>query len=117
MLIVGNDTDLRLWRARLLSQSGFDVIVPTNKNAALAAIRAGNLDAILLCYSLSNSTVLQLAEEFRQHNNGGCIVAMMTGAYADARVQADVTLPATASPDQLVESIRTRCAMAARGPL
>ena len=40
----------------LLKSHGIDVIFPENRQAALAAIRSGGFDVVLLSYSLSDDT-------------------------------------------------------------
>ena len=76
VLVVGADTEARVLRASVLREAGFDVAVPSNFKAAMAAIEAHRLRAIILCESLSASSMAELAEAFRQKHPHGMVVAV-----------------------------------------
>ena len=66
----------------VLLEAGFDVAVPSNLKAAMAAIEAHRLRAIILCESLSASSMAELTEAFRQKHPHGMVVAVTDPSFA-----------------------------------
>ncbi|HZR64883.1 MAG TPA: hypothetical protein VFA85_07030 [Terriglobales bacterium] len=62
ILMLGRQLELGHYRAEFLQSYGIHVVFPESKQEAVSAVRAGGYDAILLSYTLSKETTLELVK-------------------------------------------------------
>jgi DNA-binding NtrC family response regulator len=107
VLVVGRDTEARVLRARVLREAGFDVAVPSNYKAAMAAIEAHQLRAIILCESLSAESITDLAQTFRRKHPRGTIVAVTDDVSDRLSQEVDRIVPSSEHPKAIVDVLLT----------
>src|ERR671926_281908 len=103
VLVVGRDTEARVERASVLREAGFDVAVPSNFKAAMAAIEAHQLRAIILCESLSSESMAELAETFRRRHPHGTIIAVTEPSFGHLPAEVDRVVSSAVPPKALVD--------------
>jgi hypothetical protein len=104
VISVGANPELLWLRHAVLENAGFHVNTAIGENEAVAAIRVGTCDTLLVCYSLSQDVRKSLAEEFRQRCPNGRIVAI-TNRQLDAPDYADSFVYGVEGPEILIETI------------
>jgi DNA-binding response OmpR family regulator len=77
ILMLGRHLELGYYRAAFLKAHGFRVIFPENKNAALAAIRAGGFDAVIISYTLSKESAKEFVTLIKQIDSNCPLVAII----------------------------------------
>jgi DNA-binding response OmpR family regulator len=102
----GKIRELALYRAEVLSTHGFAVSIPANKTEAIAAIRRGGYDVVVLTYTLSNETVEELAELVRQHCPDCRLITISDTKYRDAKINPDINVLADDGPKALLQALR-----------
>ncbi|HKW68647.1 MAG TPA: hypothetical protein VJP04_15245 [Terriglobales bacterium] len=106
VLMFGKIRELALYRAEVLQAHGFSVAIPTTRAEAIAAIRRGGFDVVVLSYTLSNDTVEEIAELVRQHCPECRLVTISDTKYRDARIDPDANVLADDGPKALIEALR-----------
>ena len=76
ILMLGQQLELGYYRSEFLRSHGFKVIFPENKTAAVAAIRAGGFDAVIISYTLSKESAKEFVNLIRQAYKDCPIVAI-----------------------------------------
>jgi len=77
VLMLGRQLELGYYRAVYLQSQGFQVIFPENKDEALAAIRAGGYDAVIISYTLSKESANEFVNLVKQLDKDCPVVAIM----------------------------------------
>ena len=67
ILAVGKDIDLLYTRSRVLSQTGADIVMG-NLDEALRILKARPIDLVVLCHTLSQPEMVEIASLARQRN-------------------------------------------------
>lgn len=106
VLMFGKMRELALYRAEVLRAHGFSVAIPATKSDAIAAIRRGGFDVVVLSYTLSNDTVEEVAELVRQHCPDCRLVTISDTKYRDAKIDPDANVLADDGPKALIEALR-----------
>lgn len=104
--MLGQHLELGHYRAEFLKSHGIDVIFPENRQAALAAIRRGGFNVVLMSYSLSNDTAKELAEIIEQVSPNCPIVSISNKRWEDRHVSPDATVLDTDPPQTLLETLQ-----------
>jgi DNA-binding NtrC family response regulator len=111
VLVVGRDTEARVLRASVLREAGFDVAVPSNFKAAMAAIEAHRLRAIVLCESLSANSMADLAEAFRRKHPRGTVIAVTDPSFKPLPEGVDHVVYSSAPPQTIVDALLSSAAI------
>ena len=106
ILLFGKNRELALYRAEVLSYSGFNVVIPRTRQDAVDAIRQGDFDAAILSYTLSADTVEELAELVRQHSPTCPLITISQERTADRRISPDAIVLAEDGPPALLAALR-----------
>jgi DNA-binding response OmpR family regulator len=106
VLLFGSIRELALYRAEVLSNRGFTVVTPRNKQEAKDAIRNGQFDIAVLTYTLSSDTVQELAQLLREYCPTCPLVAITASGKDDPVIQPDATVIADEGPVALVAALR-----------
>ena len=106
VLLFSGIWEVALYRAEVLRANGLDVLTPRSKEEAIIAIRSGDVDVVVLTYTLPSETVHELADLVRQYCPGCRLVAISESGRFDERVAPDAIVIANRGPAALVETIR-----------
>lgn len=105
ILMLGKQLELGHYRAEFLQSYGIHVVFPESKQEAIAAVRAGGHDAILLSYTLSKETTLELVKLIEQCCPGCPIIGIVQRGselvYKPAETVLDIE-----PPKMLLEAIK-----------
>lgn len=106
VLIFGRLRELALYRAEVLRNRGFSVIVPATKAEAIDAIEEGEFDVAVLTYTLSSETVQELSELLRQECPICPLITITESHHIDEKVRPDRIVLANEGPDALIKALR-----------
>lgn len=106
VLMVGRLRELALYRADVLQHAGFFVSTPENEFEAMNIIRLGHFDALVLSYTLPNTTVQELAERARDYCPDCAIIAITETGMLDRRIAPDAVALANDGPGALLSALR-----------
>ncbi|HZS28441.1 MAG TPA: response regulator [Candidatus Angelobacter sp.] len=107
LLLLSVNLETALLRAHTLRSSGFEVMLPTSKKDAMAVLRKKKFDAVIISYSISAESAVEMTELFRENNPGAPIIAITKGEWADLKTDVDASVNGDEGPDALIEAIRT----------
>jgi CheY-like chemotaxis protein len=102
----GRIRELALYRAAVLRDRGFDVATPNSREEAIAAIRNGGFDIVILTYTLSNETVQELAELLREYCPHCPLIAISANRRMDREIAPDEMVNADDGPAALLKALR-----------
>lgn len=102
----GRLRELALYRAAVLRDRGFEVATPETREEAVAAIRKGRCDIVVLTYTLSNDTVQELAELVREHCPNCPLIAISNSNRLDREIDPDEMVNANEGPAALIAALR-----------
>lgn len=106
VLLFSGIFEVALYRAEVLRAHGLDVWTPRNKEEAVAVIQRGEIDVVVLTYTLPSETVNELSDLVRQYCAGCQLIAISQSGQVDERVAPDAVVIANDGPAALVEAIR-----------
>jgi CheY-like chemotaxis protein len=106
VLLVGRIRELALYRAKVLSDSGFSVTIPGDKLETLKIIRHGDFDIAILSYTLPSDMVQEIAELVREYCPDSPLIAISETGRVDRRVDPDETVIADDGPPALIAALR-----------
>lgn len=106
VLLFSGIFEVALYRAEVLRAHGLDVRTPRKKEEAVAIIQRGELDVVILTYTLPSETVNELSDLVRQYCAGCRLIAISESGHMDERVAPDAVVIANEGPAALVEAIR-----------
>jgi len=105
VLLFGRVRELALYRAEVLRQHGFQVITPSSRTEAVAAIEAGGVGAAILSYTLSSETVEEFAEIVKQKCPECALIAISQTGLVDRKITPDEIVIADDGPAALVAAL------------
>jgi DNA-binding response OmpR family regulator len=105
VLMLGRHLELGHYRTEFLKSHGINVIFPESKQAALAAIRAGGFDVVILSYSLSDETAKELVEIIDQAWPQCPLIAITENRWEDHVLSPDAMVLASDPPHSLLDVI------------
>jgi CheY-like chemotaxis protein len=106
VLLFSGIFEMALYRAEVLRAHGLEVRTPRSKDEAVAIIQRGEVDVMVLTYTLPSETVHELSDLVRQYCAGCRLVAISESGRVDERVEPDAVVIANDGPAALVEAIR-----------
>lgn len=106
VLLFSGIFEVALYRAEVLRANGLDVRTPRKKEEAVAIIQRGEVDVVVLTYTLPSETVNELSDLVRQYCAGCQLIAISESGRVDQRVSPDAVVIANEGPAALVEAIR-----------
>ena len=106
VLLFSGIFEVALYRAEVLRAHGLEVRTPRSKDEAVAIIQRGEVDVVVLTYTLPSETVHELSDLVRQYCAGCQLVAISESGRVDERVEPDAVVIANEGPAALVEAIR-----------
>src|ERR1051325_473806 len=106
VLLFSGIWEVALYRAEVLRGHGLEVLTPRSKEEAIMSIQRGDVDVVVLTYTLPSETVHELADLVRQYCPGCRLVAISESGRFDERVSPDAIVIANLGPAALVETIR-----------
>jgi CheY-like chemotaxis protein len=106
VLLFSGIFEVALYRAEVLRTHGLEVRTPRSKEEAVIAIQRGEVDVVVLTYTLPSETVSELADLVRQYCPGCRLVAISETGHFDERVAPDAVVVASQGPAALVDAIR-----------
>jgi CheY-like chemotaxis protein len=106
VLLFSGIWEVALYRAEVLRVHGLEVRTPRSKEEAIMTIKRGDVDVVVLTYTLPSETVHELADLVRQYCPGSRLVAISETGQFDERVAPDAIVVANQGPAALVAAIR-----------
>jgi len=106
VLILGRNLELALYRAEVLRSAGHTVAIPKDKNEAIAAIHNSAFDVAIISYTLSSTTVEELAELLRQKAPQTAIISIAAHEWDDRLVEPDEIVLANDGPQALLAAVQ-----------
>lgn len=106
VLIFGRLFELALYRAEVLRSRGYAVVTPRSKGEAVAAIKDGDFDALVLSYTLATETAEELVELARQTCPGCPLITISETGTADRRLRPDLVVRANEGPAGLLKALQ-----------
>lgn len=107
VILLSSNPDLLCLREAVLQQAGFDVFSTVDPEQASLRIQAGDSDALLLCFSLSESIQEKLARQFQQSCPGNPILFMgRQGNGSPPTGLTDIFVASADGPDALIRALR-----------
>ena len=102
ILLVEDDPDVREITALILESHGFDVVVASSGEEAIAAAKLEDIDAALIDLGLPDMNGRELALQLRDYP-----VAILTGADVAVDVPgASIVLQKPLAPDELIKAVK-----------
>lgn len=98
VLLFSGMWELALYRAEVLRSHGFEVLTARNKQEAIQLLKLGDLDVLVLTYTLPNETVHEVADLLRAHCPRCALVTISESARNDRRIAPDATVIADEGP-------------------
>lgn len=106
VLLLSGIFEVALYRAEVLRAHGLDVRTPRSKDEAIAIIQRGEVDVVVLTYTLPSETVHELSDLVRQYCAECRLVTISESGRVDERVEPDAVVIANEGPAALLEAIR-----------
>jgi CheY-like chemotaxis protein len=103
VLICGPNAALRALRAELLERAGCEVVVPGDTAQAIAELRRGVFDVLVVCQQTEPGAAEELFRQFRKTQGSGRIIAI-EGIPGQWRDKADTYIDSHA-PQALVTAV------------
>ncbi len=83
------------------------MILPTGKKDAIEVLKKKKFDAVIISYSISTASAVEMTELFKENNPSSPIIAITKGEWADLKAEADASVNADDGPDVLIDTIRS----------
>jgi DNA-binding response OmpR family regulator len=106
VLLLGRELELGHYRAEYLKSQGIHTIFPETKGAAMAVIRTGGFEVIVVSYTLSDATVKELMDVVEESCPRTPIIAITKQRWEDRVVKPAETVMDTDPPQALLDAIR-----------
>jgi CheY-like chemotaxis protein len=97
--------ELGLYRAEYLRSHGHNVVFPESMPAAVAAINDGSYDIVILSYSLSHDSVIELRELIEQSCPNCPVITLTEQSWPDQRIESDKVVLVSEGPEALLNAI------------
>jgi len=105
VLMLGKHLELGLYRAEYLRGKGHNVIFPESMPEAVAAINAAVYDVVVLSYSLSHESAMELRELIDQSCPQCPVITLTEQPWPDQKIQSDKTVLVSEGPEALLNAI------------
>ena len=105
ILMLGQHLELGYYRSEFLKSHGFEVIFPESKTAALAAIRMGGFDAVVISYTLSKESAKEFVTLIKQAYKDCPIIAITQKQRNEDGLEPDELVLDTDRPAALLDAL------------
>jgi DNA-binding response OmpR family regulator len=105
VLLLGQHLELGHYRTEFLKSNGVSVVFPESRESAIAAIKAGGFDAVILSYSLSDKTAKEMMELKDQTCPDCPPICISEKRWEDREFNPDAVVLANDPPQFLLDSI------------
>src|SRR5579885_534933 len=85
VLMLGRHLELGLYRAEFLRSHGYSVIFPESRQEAVALVNAGAYDLVIMSYSLSHDSAMELRELIDQSRPQCPIITLTEQRWHDTK--------------------------------
>ena len=106
VLMLGRHLELGLYRAEFLRSHGYSVIFPESRQEAVALVNAGAYDLVIMSYSLSHDSAMELRELIDQSRPQCPIITLTEQRWHDTKLKSDKVVLVSEGPDALLEAIK-----------
>ncbi len=106
VLMLGQDDELTSYRVHAMEGAGLEVIHPSSRKEALAAIAQGRYDVAVLSYTVASDTAHEFAELIRQNCPKCPLVAITESPWEDSKLEPDETVVGKEGPEALIEAVQ-----------
>jgi len=106
VLLLGQHLELGHYRTEFLKSNGISVVFPESRESAIAAIRGGGFDAVILSYSLSNRTAKEMMELKDQTCPDCPLICISEKRWEDREFNPDAVILANDPPQFLLDAIK-----------
>src|SRR5579884_58273 len=107
VLMLGKQLELGLYRAEYLRNHGYTVIFPESRQEAVAAANAGAYDIVVLSYSLSHDSAIELRELIDQSRPNCPIITLTEQRWHDGKIKSDKVVLVSEGPEGLLDAIKS----------
>jgi DNA-binding NtrC family response regulator len=114
VLMLGKHLELGLYRAEFLRSRGHNVIFPGSKQEATAAIKSSAFDAVILSYTLSPESAVELRDLIEQNCPACPVITFTEQRWYDPKIQSDRVVLVNEGPEALLEAVESIRAHAIR---
>jgi hypothetical protein len=101
-----NPAGTRIVPVESMEHAGFNVMFPSNKQQATAAIDKGSFQAAVLSYSLSSDTAQEFAELIRQRCPDCRLIVISSTGWEDSKIEPDETVQAADGPEAMITALK-----------
>ncbi len=105
VLLLSGDRELSLLQKHVLAQAGFAATRADSRKEALQIMEQKKFDALVIAYSLSMDSLVELTGVFRKQNPHAPIVGVAKGRWQDLKVEFDATVTGDEGPEGLIEAV------------
>jgi len=106
VLMLGNHLEPGLHRAEYLRNHGYAVIFPESRQEAVRAVNAGGYDVVVLSYTLSAETVIELRDLIEQSCPNCPVITLTEKRWSDQRIDSDKIVLIGEGPEALQKAIK-----------
>jgi DNA-binding response OmpR family regulator len=115
VLMLGKHPELGLYRAEYLRNHGYTVIFPETRHEAVAAVNAGGYDVVVLSYTLTDGTAIELRDLIEQSCPSCPVITLTEKRWFDQKIDSDKVVLVSEGPDALLEAIKSFDRMGEKG--
>ena len=105
VLLLSDDLEIALLKAHVLGHAGFAVTRAESRKDAIQLMRESSFDVLVISFSLSGDSVVELAGIFRAENPTAPIVGVAKGRWQDLPLEFDATVTGDEGPEGLIEAV------------
>jgi len=105
VLLLSGDLEISLLKAHVLGHAGFAVTRAESRKDAIQLMQENRFDVLVISYSLSPDSMVELAGIFREQNPNAPIVGVAKERWQDLPVEFDATVTGDEGPEGLIEAV------------
>jgi DNA-binding NarL/FixJ family response regulator len=107
VLLLSRDRELGLLRASALRAAGHFVLFPGGKDEAVREIKRAAFEVVVLSYTLSNDTAIELHELINQNCPSCGIVIVTKNAWAEGLLEHHAAITGDEGPEVLIAAVES----------
>ena len=107
VLMLGKYLELGLYRAEYLRSHGYHVLFPESRPEAIAIVSGGAYDIVILSYSLSDETAIELHELIGQSCPNCPVITLTEQRWHDTKIYSDKVVLVSEGPEALLEAVKS----------
>lgn len=105
--MLGKHLELGLYRAEYLRSHGYNVIFPATRQEAVASVNAGGYDVVVLSYTLTDGTAIELRDLIEQTSPNCPVITLTEKRWFDQKIESDKVVLVSEGPDALLEAVNS----------